>query len=99
MAGQAESRLPDSPLKIIYSGRVQGVGFRWTTARIARQFVVRGTVRNLRDGTVELCVAGDADEIEAFLSELDRTMKHNIESREISKLPQPLPTEGFEIVH
>lgn len=99
MAGHDESRLPDSPLKVIYSGRVQGVGFRFTTARIARQYSVRGTVRNLRDGTVELCVAGDADEIEAFLSELDRTMKHNIEGREISKLSEPLPIEGFEIVH
>lgn len=99
MAGHDESRLPDSPLKIIYSGRVQGVGFRWTTARIARQYAVRGTVRNLRDGTVELCVAGDADEIEAFLSELDQTMKHNIDGREISTLSEPLPIEGFEIVH
>jgi acylphosphatase len=98
MSGAENSRLPDPPLKVIYSGRVQGVGFRWTTARIARSYQVRGTVRNLRDGTVELCVAGDANEITGFLSDLDRTMGDNIDGREISKLSEPLQSEGFEIV-
>ena len=38
--------------RIIYSGRVQGVGFRWTAKELARGYDVLGTVRNLPDGTV-----------------------------------------------
>ena len=44
--------------RIIYSGRVQGVGFRWTAKELARGYDVLGTVRNLPDGTVEMVVAG-----------------------------------------
>ena len=44
--------------RIIFHGRVQGVGFRYTTHRIARGFPVTGFVRNLTDGTVELVACG-----------------------------------------
>ena len=45
--------------KILYSGRVQGVGFRYECKRIAMGFEVNGTVENLDDGSVKLCVVGD----------------------------------------
>jgi acylphosphatase len=45
---------------LFYSGRVQGVGFRYTAQRIARSFAVTGWVRNLPDGRVELIVEGDS---------------------------------------
>ena len=45
---------------IYYSGRVQGVGFRWTTRRIACEYDVTGYVMNLPDGRVELAVEGPA---------------------------------------
>ncbi|MEE3179555.1 MAG: acylphosphatase [Verrucomicrobiota bacterium] len=38
--------------RVIFSGRVQGVGFRYTTREIATGFDVVGAVRNLPDGTV-----------------------------------------------
>ena len=52
-------------LRVYYSGRVQGVGFRWTTLQIAKEFEVTGTVRNLRDGRVQLDVCGL--EVQQFL--------------------------------
>ena len=53
-------------LHIFYSGRVQGVGFRYGTRVVACGFEVTGTVRNLPDGRVELIVEGDRAELEAF---------------------------------
>ena len=55
-----------SRLHIFYSGRVQGVGFRYTVKRLASGFEVTGIVRNLSDGRVELMGEGTKEELEAF---------------------------------
>ena len=57
---------------VILEGRVQGVGFRWWTSRQAAALGLRGTVRNLSDGAVEVHVAGPADIVAAFLLTLQR---------------------------
>lgn len=49
--------------RILVSGRVQGVGFRWFTRDAATREGVRGWVRNLPDGRVEAFVEGDADAV------------------------------------
>jgi len=56
--------------KIIFSGRVQGVGFRYATKQLALGFDVIGWVKNLKDGTVELQLMGEAEEVTEFLEEL-----------------------------
>lgn len=56
--------------RVLYSGHVQGIGFRYTAHRIARGFDVTGFVRNLDDGRVELVVEGEASEIDAALEEI-----------------------------
>lgn len=53
-------------MQVIYSGHVQGVGFRYTAKTVAAGFEVVGTVRNLPDGRVELLAEGDRGELEAF---------------------------------
>jgi acylphosphatase len=55
-----------SRMTIYYSGRVQGVGFRYTVRSVAFGFDVTGTVRNLPDGRVELVAEGERSELEAF---------------------------------
>ena len=53
-------------LTVLYSGRVQGVGFRYTVKSLTPGFEVTGTVRNLPDGRVELVAEGAREELEAF---------------------------------
>ena len=53
-------------LKIFYSGRVQGVGFRYAAKTVAAGFEICGTIRNLPDGRVELIAEGARAELEAF---------------------------------
>ena len=56
--------------RVIFSGRVQGVGFRYTTKDLARGFDVCGWVKNLPEGTVELQVMGEEDEVKSFIKEI-----------------------------
>lgn len=53
-------------------GRVQGVGFRWWTRKTATSLGLRGRVRNLADGAVEIRAAGPADALGALEAELRR---------------------------
>jgi len=53
-------------LQIFYSGRVQGVGFRYAVKSVATGFEVTGTVRNLDDGRVELMAEGTQAEMQEF---------------------------------
>ena len=59
---------------VYYSGRVQGVGFRYTTVRIAEGYRVTGYVRNMMDGRVELLVEGPVEQVEAFLTAVAEAM-------------------------
>jgi acylphosphatase len=58
--------------RIVVHGRVQGVGFRQFTAQKARQYHVRGQVRNLPDGTVECIAQADEASMKRFLTDLKR---------------------------
>lgn len=68
-----------------YSGTVQGVGFRYTTCRVAERFNVTGHVRNLPDGRVELIAEGDADEVDRFLAAVADAMARNIRTARIDR--------------
>ncbi|MFM7101487.1 MAG: acylphosphatase [Verrucomicrobiota bacterium] len=53
-------------LQVLYSGRVQGVGFRYQVRQVAAGYEVTGYVRNLPDGRVELVAEGWTDELKSF---------------------------------
>ncbi|MBE7003530.1 MAG: acylphosphatase [Ruminococcaceae bacterium] len=55
---------------IYFSGRVQGVGFRYSATYLARPLELTGWVKNLWDGRVEMEVQGEEDAIWKFLSQL-----------------------------
>jgi acylphosphatase len=54
-------------LRVLYSGRVQGVGFRYTVCHIAANYNVTGMVRNLWNGDVELIAEGHEAELAGLL--------------------------------
>ena len=54
-------------IKIIVSGRVQGVSYRMYTRQKARQLGVKGYVRNLRNGDVEIVAAGEDEAIDKLI--------------------------------
>ena len=57
--------------RVYYSGQVQGVGFRYTTHRLAQGFEVTGYVRNLDDGSVELLAEGEPAGLNRFLEAIE----------------------------
>ncbi|QBG46908.1 acylphosphatase [Verrucomicrobia bacterium S94] len=57
-------------LHAFFSGRVQGVGFRYTVCELASSFAVTGFVKNLWDGDVELVAEGAHQELVDFLNRI-----------------------------
>jgi len=87
-------------LHIFFSGRVQGVGFRYTVKTIATGFEVTGTVKNLADGRVELLAEGDKRELEEFAQAIrDSEVGGFIRQEEASWNESKGEFRGFEIVH
>lgn len=83
--------------RVHFSGHVQGVGFRYTTHRIAAGYQVTGYVRNLQDGRVELVIEGKTDEIDALLDELRDRFADHIRSETNDQRPPTGVHQGFEI--
>ncbi|MFD0893500.1 acylphosphatase [Luteolibacter ambystomatis] len=85
--------------RVIFEGRVQGVGFRYTTKDLARGFEVCGWVRNLPDGTVEMQMMGEKDELEDFLKEIteESAVAHHIQHVRSESIPLLEGVRGFSI--
>jgi acylphosphatase len=85
-------------LKVFYSGRVQGVGFRYTAKTIAAGYEITGTVRNLPDGRVELTAEGAHEELEAFRTAIrDEGLAGFIRDEQITWADAQNEFRGFEI--
>lgn len=81
------------------TGRVQGVGFRWWTRKTAGELGVRGTVKNLRDGSVEVHALAEPETLAEFEESLGRgpTSARVQEIRRVES-EKDLP-DGFRIVY
>ncbi len=62
--------IPLVKVRVLVEGRVQGVGFRIRVSRIARRLGLKGLVRNLHDGRVEIFCEGPEEVISSFVSEI-----------------------------
>jgi acylphosphatase len=83
----------------IFSGHVQGVGFRYTTRSIARGYEVSGYVTNLPDGRVEVVAEGERPQIDAFLAEVrDHFFNHIRDERRDTQAASG-EFSSFEIRH
>ncbi len=80
-----------------FSGRVQGVGFRFAALQVAREFEVAGFVRNLPDGRVELEAEGRPDEVAAFVAAVAARMHGQIRQLEQSTRIRSAQHAGFVI--
>jgi acylphosphatase len=85
--------------KVIFEGRVQGVGFRYTVKDLSRGFEVCGWVKNLPDGSVELQVMGACDEVESFIKEIaeESNVAHHVKNLISVKIPLLENCSGFRI--
>ena len=66
---------PVHHIALHFSGRVQGVGFRYHTLQIAKGFEVSGYVKNLSDGRVMVEAEGRESEVAAFRREIEEQLK------------------------
>ena len=78
--------------KFLISGIVQGVGFRFFAERVAAQHGVKGYVKNLRDGRVEVYAIGSENQLAEFKGELERGPRaarvRHVEELEAEILPE-----------
>ena len=69
-------------IKAIFYGRVQGIGFRYTALKIARELGLQGFAKNLADGSVELVAQGEEESINNFVLEIKKSFSNEIEKVE-----------------
>jgi acylphosphatase len=82
---------------VIYSGNVQGVGFRYAALRAAEGYDVTGFVRNLPDGDVELLVEGTADQVQVLLDDVAGQMAAYITRADETTSPATGEFQGFTV--
>ena len=82
---------------VFFSGRVQGVGFRYSTFQVAKEFEVTGFVKNLTDGRVQLEVEGRAEVVKAFIQAVEEKLHGFIRKTERSPTRRASQFNQFQI--
>lgn len=80
-----------------FTGRVQGVGFRWTATRAASLFGLTGWVYNAWDGSVEMEVQGDEQSIDQMIAAINRGRFIEIDNIEKDKIPVVEDERDFNV--
>ena len=84
--------------QVFFSGRVQGVGFRWFTHDVAAREGVHGWVRNLADGSVEVVAEGDHESVDRVEAAIRRgPAQARVADVETEEMPPAHRITGFEI--
>jgi acylphosphatase len=82
--------------RVVYSGRVQGVGFRYAAQHLAEHYPVAGFVRNLANGNVELLAQGAREAVDEFLQSVARRMADYVETATVQE-EESRQLKGFRI--
>jgi acylphosphatase len=82
---------------IVFVGRVQGVGFRFTALDMARRYRLTGIVRNLPDGTVEMIAQGPHDNITNCIRDIEESFRVYIKEIKIEEIPSDPDYKDFKI--
>ena len=83
--------------QVLYSGHVQGVGFRYTTRSISRNYEISGFVRNLPDGSVEVVAEGSPEQLDGFLNEVSDRLSGRIREVKCDRRPAEQQFANFGI--
>jgi acylphosphatase len=86
-------------IQVLYSGHVQGVGFRYSTRSIASRLPVTGWVRNLSDGRVELVAEGSKDILNTLMTEISEVLGVHIRQAAVDWRPATGEFTEFHIRH
>lgn len=89
--------MADIAKHIIFSGRVQGVGFRFTAQRIALRCELTGYVKNLPNGSVEMLAQGHPDDVSDCLRDIGETFSGYIRDTQITDQPPDPTYNSFQI--
>jgi acylphosphatase len=82
---------------VYFSGHVQGVGFRYSTLQVAKEFEVAGYVQNLADGRVLLEVEGRAEVVDEFVAAVVERMHGYVRKTERTQQKRAPVFQGFGI--
>lgn len=86
-------------VRVVFTGQVQGVGFRATASRMARQLGLKGTVQNLPDGSVEIIAQGSPNVIHELIVTLkERVFAGAVRSAQEEQRSIQKVYEGFQII-
>ena len=84
-------------LHVYFTGRVQGVGFRFTAQDIAAELGVTGWVNNLRDGRVEIVAEAKVEALKDLLERLNKFFSRYIQDTDIEWLPPTCEFNDFRV--
>jgi len=82
---------------IIFVGRVQGVGFRFTAHRMANRHQLTGFVRNLPDGNVEMLAQGQLEDIDDCIRDIKEDLTGYVKETKIDDVPPDPRHTDFKI--
>jgi len=82
---------------IIFIGRVQGIGFRFTAFDVANRYNLTGMVRNLPNGTVEMLTQGRPDDIDDCIRDIQESFASYITETKIEEIPINPEYKDFKI--
>ena len=83
--------------RIIFTGRVQGIGFRFTALNIANRCKLTGFVRNMPDNSVEMLIQGSADSIADCIRDINESFTGYLRETNTEEVPYDPQFKNFKI--